>query len=82
MKLSKLSIALLLIQLALVSSIAAKYIYQRWRCPRAWTRTVAYDPELPMRGRYLAMVDRCEEQIARNVTANLFDRHIKPLFLD
>jgi hypothetical protein len=63
MKLSKLSIALLLIQLALVSSIAAKYLYQRWRCPRAWTRTVAYDPELPMRGRYLSVqliVDSCQ----------------------
>jgi len=33
MKLSKASIALLVIQLALVSSIAAKYLYQRWRCP-------------------------------------------------
>jgi len=35
MKLSKTSVALLLIQLALVSSIAAKYLYQRWNCPAA-----------------------------------------------
>jgi hypothetical protein len=66
MKLSKASIALLLIQLALVSSIAAKYLYQRWRCPRAWTRTVAYDPELPMRGRYLSVqliVDGCQSTL-------------------
>jgi hypothetical protein len=63
MKLSKLSVALLLIQLTIVSSIAAKYLYQRWRCPRAWTRTVAYDPDLPMRGRYLSVqliVDGCQ----------------------
>ena len=62
MKLSKASIALLLIQLALVSSIAAKYLYQRWRCPRIWTRTMSYDPESPMRGRYLSVqliVDGC-----------------------
>jgi hypothetical protein len=52
--------------LALVSSIAAKYLYQRWRCPRVWTRTVAYDPELPMRGRYLSVqlvVDGCESTL-------------------
>ena len=36
----------LVIQLAIVSSIAAKYLYQRWHCPRVWTRTAAYDPEL------------------------------------
>jgi uncharacterized membrane-anchored protein len=49
------SVALLLIQLALVCSIAAKYLYQRWTCPRVWTRTAAFDPELVMRGRYLSL---------------------------
>ncbi len=46
MKLAKISLSgtslvLLVIQLATVSTIAAKYLYQRWRCPRVWTRTVA-----------------------------------------
>ena len=54
-KLSGASVALLVIQLALVCSVAAKYLYQRWSCPRVWTRTVAYDPELVMRGRYLSL---------------------------
>jgi hypothetical protein len=49
------SLALLVIQLALVSSIALKYLYQRQTCPRVWTRADAYDPELPMRGRYLSL---------------------------
>jgi hypothetical protein len=31
--------------------------------------------------RYLSMLKQCEESIARNVTENLFDRHVKPLFL-
>ena len=44
MKLSKTSIALLIIQLAIVSTIAAKYLYQRSTCPRVWTRAAAYDP--------------------------------------
>jgi hypothetical protein len=62
MKFAKTSLALLAIQLTIVSSIAAKYLYQRWSCPRVWTRTVAYDPELVMRGRYLSLrltVDGC-----------------------
>jgi len=59
---SGVSLALLLIQLAIVSTIAAKYLYQRWTCPRVWTRASAYDPELVMRGRYLSLqltVDGC-----------------------
>ncbi len=31
--------------------------------------------------RYLNLLDECKESVARNVTTNLFDRHIKPLFL-
>jgi hypothetical protein len=66
MKISKTSIALLVVQLVLVSSIAAKYLYQRWTCPRVWARAVAYDPELPMRGRYLSLqlvVDGCKSTL-------------------
>ncbi len=71
MKLGKISlswtsVAVLAIQLALVSSIAANYLYQRWTCPRVWTRTVAFDPELVMRGRYLSLqliVDGCQSTL-------------------
>ena len=31
--------------------------------------------------RYTKMLEACEESISRNVTTNLFDRHIEPLFL-
>jgi hypothetical protein len=43
---------------------------------------VGYKEAAKMGGRYLAMLDRCEDQIARNVITNLFDRHIRPLFLE
>lgn len=62
MKFAKASIALLILQLAIVSSVAAKYLYQRVTCPRVWTRAAAYDPSLVMRGRYLNLqltVDGC-----------------------
>ena len=64
--LSGTSIVLLVIQLALVSSIAAKYLYQRSPCPRVWTRTAAYDPDMVMRGRYLSLrltVDGCQSTL-------------------
>jgi tagaturonate epimerase len=32
--------------------------------------------------KYINLVHACETTIARNVTDNLFDRHIRPLFLD
>lgn len=66
MKISRTSIVLLVIQLALVSSIAAKYFYQRSTCPRAWTRAAAYDPNMIMRGRYLSLrltVDGCQSTL-------------------
>ncbi len=56
------AIAVLGIQLALVLSIAGKYLYERKTCPRVWARAVAFDPEMPMRGRYLSaklVVDGC-----------------------
>jgi hypothetical protein len=56
------AILLIVIQCLLVSSIAAKYLYERATCPRVWVRTAEHDPELPMRGRYLALspeVDVC-----------------------
>jgi len=34
-----------------------------------------------MGDRYLAALERHEAVIARNVTVNLFERHLKPLFL-
>ena len=42
---------------------------------------VGYKVAAQMGDRYLNMLDECEESISRNVTTNLYDRHIKPLFL-
>jgi hypothetical protein len=56
------AIALVVIQCLLVSSIAAKYLCERATCPRVWVRVAQFDPNLPMRGRYLGLspiVDAC-----------------------
>jgi hypothetical protein len=41
-------------QLALVASLATKYAIDRARLPRVWVQTAAYDPNLPIRGRYVS----------------------------
>jgi len=43
------------LHLALVSSLAAKYEYDRATRPRVWVRTTNYDPDLPIRGRYMSL---------------------------
>lgn len=42
------------IQLALVLSLGGKLLYDRATRPRVWVLTAVYDPELPIRGRYLS----------------------------
>jgi hypothetical protein len=43
---------------------------------------VGYKVAAKMGDKYLKMLDACEVSIARNVTENLYDRHIVPLFLE
>jgi hypothetical protein len=52
---SRKGIILAALQLAIVTSLAAKYVIDRARFPRVWARTLAYDPDLPIRGRYLSV---------------------------
>ncbi|MEM7783321.1 MAG: tagaturonate epimerase family protein [Planctomycetota bacterium] len=43
---------------------------------------VGYKTAAKMGDRYLKMLVKCEESISRNVTENLYERHLKPLFID
>ena len=43
------------LHLVLVSSLAAKYAYDRTTRPRVWVKTTNYDPDLPIRGRYMGL---------------------------
>jgi hypothetical protein len=42
---------------------------------------VGFKVAAKMGGRYLTMLEECEEQVSRNVTENIYERHLKPLFL-
>lgn len=55
MRVSRKGIILAMLQLAIVASLTAKYAIDRARFPRIWAQTVAYDPDLPIRGRYLSV---------------------------
>ena len=55
MSASRKGIVLAALQLAIVVSLAAKYTIDRARFPRVWARTAVYDPDLPIRGRYLSV---------------------------
>ena len=54
---SRLTNGLLLagIQLAIVASLGAKLALDRARLPRVWAKVRSYDPDLPIRGRYLSL---------------------------
>jgi hypothetical protein len=43
------------LHVALVSSLGAKLLLDRTTRPRVWIRTAPYDPNLPIRGRYVQL---------------------------
>ena len=68
-RLAGVSVTMAVVQLALISTIAARYLYDRWTCPKVWTRTYtppATDGLLVMNGRYLGLsllVDGCKSTL-------------------
>lgn len=48
-------VAIALIHVALVSMLGAKLLYDRATRPRAWALTMPFDPDLPIRGRYVSL---------------------------
>jgi hypothetical protein len=48
-------IVIAVLQVALVASLGAKLLYDRANLPRAWAQAVPYDPDLPIRGRYVSL---------------------------
>ena len=45
----------ILLHLAIIGTLYAKYSYERATRPHIWVRTIGYDPDLPIRGRYVAL---------------------------
>jgi hypothetical protein len=49
------AIVVALIQVLIVCSLGAKLLYDRSTRPQVWFKTARYDPDLPIRGRYLGL---------------------------
>jgi hypothetical protein len=43
------------VQVSLVASLGAKLLYDRATLPRVWVKVAPYDPNLPIRGRYVSL---------------------------
>jgi hypothetical protein len=48
-------VAIALAQVALLTAVGGKLFYDRAALPRAWIETTGVDPDLPIRGRYVAL---------------------------
>jgi len=55
MKLAYKGLLLAVLHLAIVCSLGAKLLYDRAHRPRVWIQVASADPNLPIRGRYLAL---------------------------
>jgi hypothetical protein len=43
------------VNVCLVGTLGAKLLYDRTTLPRVWVRAAPYDPDLPIRGRYVSL---------------------------
>ena len=50
------AVAVALIQILIVCSLGAKLLYDRRTRPQAWFKTERFDPNLPIRGRYVSLL--------------------------
>ena len=55
MTLTRKGLILTAFQCLLALSLSGKLLYDRATCPRVWVKTAQWDPNLPIRGRYLAL---------------------------
>jgi hypothetical protein len=49
------AIAVAAIHILIVLSLGGKLLYDRAHRPRVWVKTAGYDPDLPIRGRYVTL---------------------------
>jgi hypothetical protein len=55
MTLTRKGLILAVFQCLLALSLSGKLLYDHATCPRVWVKTAQWDPNLPIRGRYLAL---------------------------
>jgi hypothetical protein len=63
-----------LLHVAIVSTLGAKLLYDRATRPRVWVKTQNYDPNLPIRGRYVALRPIFDDPNPPKITPDAKDR--------
>ena len=48
------------VQVLLVAGVGAKFLYDRANYPRLWVETAPFDPDMPIRGRYVSIALRVD----------------------
>jgi hypothetical protein len=75
---------LALLHMAIVCSLGAKLLYDRAHRPRVWIKAASYDPDLPIRGRYLSVSIEVPAEgfnIRQQLSPYQKDKDGKPLML-
>ena len=70
------AVVVALIQVLIVCSLGAKLLYDRRTRPRAWFKTERFDPNLPIRGRYVSLLievndSRSPEEVEKKFGAEI-----------
>lgn len=75
-------LAVALLHALIVCSLGAKLLYDRSHRPRVWVPVANYDPDLPIRGRYLSLnpVVPAEGISIEKVGSTSTDKYGKPVF--
>ena len=71
------AVALAAVHVLLISSLGAKLLYDRRTCPQAWFKTRQYDPNLPIRGRYMSLQVEVRDPRSPDEIESRFGREIR-----
>src|SRR5262245_12105609 len=69
------------VHVGLVASLGAKLLYDRAALPRVWALTTPYDPNLPIRGRYVSLQLVVEPRGVRETKPGLVSQQVQPINL-
>jgi hypothetical protein len=72
------AIVVALIQATLVCSLGAKLLYDRSTRPRAWFKAERFDPNLPIRGRYLSLQLEVKDPRSREEIEKKYESQFGP----
>lgn len=70
------AIAVTLIHVAIVCSLGAKLLYDRKTRPQAWFKAEMFDPDLPIRGRYVSLQVHVNDSRSPEEVQKRFEREL------